>query len=77
MSKQTDEGVEMRDEYDFSAGVRGAFADRYRKGAHVTIVDADVAKVFPDSISVNKGLRMLIRLDAQGLLNIEKTLQDS
>ena len=50
---------EMRDEYDFSQGVRGKYADRFAKGTNLVLLDADVAKVFPTAESVNCALRAL------------------
>jgi hypothetical protein len=52
---------ELLDEYDFSSGVRGKYVSRYRQGANVVVLDPDVAKVFPNSRSVNKALRELAR----------------
>ena len=51
---------EMRPEYDFSGGVRGKHAARYAKGTNIIVLDPDVAKVFPDSASVNEALRALL-----------------
>jgi len=52
--------AEMLDEYDFSGGVRGKYADRFAKRSNVVVVlDPDVAQVFKDSESVNKALRDL------------------
>lgn len=51
---------EMRDEYDFSGGVRGKFYKEYMKGTNVILLDADVAEVFHDSETVNQALRTLI-----------------
>ena len=53
---------ELREEYDFSHGVRGKYADRYSEGANIVILDPDVAKVFRDSESVNKALRALVEV---------------
>ncbi|RMF86007.1 MAG: hypothetical protein D6736_16100 [Nitrospinota bacterium] len=53
---------EMLDEYDFSAGVRGKYAERYAQGSNVVVLDPDVAKVFPDSESVNQALRALVEI---------------
>jgi len=41
MSNKNDLGSEpeMRDEYDFSEGVRGKYADRFAKGSNVIILD--------------------------------------
>jgi len=50
---------EMLDEYDFSAGVRGKYAVRYREGVNIVLLEPDVAKVFPNSKSVNQALRAL------------------
>jgi hypothetical protein len=53
---------EMRKEYDFSEGVRGKYARRFAAGSRVVVLDPDVAKVFPDSKSVNTVLRALTRI---------------
>ena len=51
--------VEMLDEYDFSSGVRGKYAARYRQGTNVVVLDPDLARLFPNSSSVNKALRRI------------------
>lgn len=53
---------EMRDDYDFSGGVRGKFYKEYMKGTNVVLLDADVAEVFRDSDAVNQALRTLITI---------------
>lgn len=53
---------DMRPEYDFSAGVRGKHHEQYQAGTNVVFLDADIAKVFKDSESVNSALRLLIDL---------------
>ena len=50
---------EMLAEYDFSDGVRGKYAGRFARGSKLVVLDPDVAKVFPDSESVNQALRAL------------------
>ena len=52
----------MKEEYDFSEGVRGQYADRLKEGANVVVLDPDVAALFPDSASVNAALREFARL---------------
>ena len=53
---------ELREEYDFSRGVRGKYAERYGEGTNIVILDPDVAKVFRDSKSVNEALRALVEV---------------
>jgi hypothetical protein len=53
---------EMADEYDFSKGVRGKFYKRYQEGNNVVVIAADLAKIFPDSKSVNDALRSLVKI---------------
>lgn len=53
---------DMLDEYDFSKGVRGKYAERYAEGTNVVLLDPDVAAAFPDAQSVNDALRVLIRI---------------
>ena len=50
---------EMREEYDFSAGIRGKYAERYAQGTNVVVLDPDVAEIFPNAQSVNQALRAL------------------
>ena len=61
MKKATDKAAapEIRGEYDFSRGVRGKYARRYAQGANVVVLEADVAKVFPNAEAVNDSLRAL------------------
>lgn len=53
---------DMRAEYDFSTGVRGKHYEDYQRGTNVVFLDPDIARVFPDSASVNRVLRLLLRL---------------
>ncbi len=53
---------EMRDEYDFSKGVRGKYAKRFAEGKNIVVLDPDVADLFPDSKTVNDALRTIIRI---------------
>ncbi|MEP0773220.1 MAG: hypothetical protein HRF46_02520 [Acidobacteriota bacterium] len=49
----------MREEYDFSGGVRGRYAARFASGSNVVVLDPDIAMAFPDSRAVNDALRAL------------------
>ena len=61
MKKMSAKPVEadLRAEYDFSRGIRGKYARRYAQGANLVVLAPDVARVFPDSESVNTSLRAL------------------
>jgi hypothetical protein len=49
--------VDLLPEYDFRGGVRGKYAKRFSEGTNVVVLAPDVAKLFPDSESVNRALR--------------------
>jgi len=51
----------MKQEYDFSKGVRSKYFKRYQAGSNVVILDPEIAAVFKDSESVNEALRSLIK----------------
>ena len=57
---------EMLSEYDFSGGVRGKYYEAYKQAQNISqntiVLDPDVASVFRDSASVNKALRMLLKI---------------
>jgi hypothetical protein len=53
---------QMRAEYDFSTGIRGVYADRYKQGTNVVLLDPELADAFPDSKSVNDALRALLAI---------------
>jgi len=50
----------MLDEYDFSGGVRGKYAEAYAAGTNLVRLDEDVAAAFPDAAAVNAALRALM-----------------
>lgn len=63
MSQENSElNDDIRPEYDFSKGIRGKHYEAYRKGTNVVFLDPDVSKVFRDSESVNRALRLLLKL---------------
>ena len=51
----------MRPEYDFSNGVRGKYANRFRPDTVMVTLAPDVAVAFPDADAVNDALRVLIK----------------
>jgi hypothetical protein len=57
-----DDADEMRAEYDFSGGVRGKYYQQVLKGTNVVVLEEDVSQAFPDSVSVNRALRLLLQL---------------
>lgn len=52
----------MRENYNFSAGVRGKHSLRFAQGANVVLLEPDVAKAFPSAASVNESLRALAEI---------------
>lgn len=57
----------LRPEYDLTklkGGVRGKYYKQAMAGTNLVLVDPELAKVFPDSASVNQALRILC--DAAG-----------
>jgi hypothetical protein len=60
-------GGAMRDEYDFSGGVRGKYAARFAEGTNVVVLDPDVARLFGSSEAVNRALRGLAELAGRRL----------
>jgi hypothetical protein len=52
----------MRKEYDFSKGVRGKYAKKYKAGTNIVLLDPDVAQVFKTPRSVNRALRSLAEI---------------
>jgi hypothetical protein len=73
-SKPTSEGKklqseiddELRPEYDLrellEGAVRGKYAERYRAGTNLVLLDPDVAKAFPNEQAVNEALRLVLQL---------------
>ena len=59
MSSNSDPDT-MRDEYDFSGGVRGKYAERFKSGSNVVVLEPDFAEAFPTAEEVNKALRALV-----------------
>ena len=61
---EAEEEDDLQPEYDFSqleGGVRGKYAERYREGTNLILLDPDVAAAFPDAKSVNDALRLLLQ----------------
>jgi hypothetical protein len=50
----------MRDEYDFSKGIRGKYAKRFADGTNLVLLEPEVARYFPTAQAVNRALRTLI-----------------
>ena len=58
-------------EYDFVKGVRGKHHEAYKAGTNVIFLEPDLAKVFKDSDSVNRVLRLLLHLAKENVATIE------
>ena len=67
---------ELRPEYDLSqlqGGVRGKYAQRYKQGTNLVLLDPDVADAFPTEDSVNEALRLLMRIAETQLAHRART----
>jgi hypothetical protein len=53
---------DMLEEYDFSGGIRGKYAQMYAEGTNVVVIDPDVAEYFPNHEAVNEALRGLTKI---------------
>jgi hypothetical protein len=57
---------ELRPEYNLrellKGGVQGKYAERFREGTNLVLLDRDVADAFPSDESVNEALRLVIQL---------------
>lgn len=53
---------ELRPEYDLTrlkGGVRGKYFSKASAGSNLVLIDPDLSKIFPDSASVNRTLRVV------------------
>ena len=61
--KKDESDDELRPEYDLTKlknRVRGKYAERYKQGTNVVLLEPDVAAYFHNSEEVNEALRKLI-----------------
>jgi hypothetical protein len=59
------EDDELRPEYDLSelkGRTRGKYAEHYREGTNLVLLEPDVAAAFPDAKAVNEALRLLMKV---------------
>jgi hypothetical protein len=65
--KSKDEDAdELRAEYDLrelvKGGIQGKYADRFREGTNLVLLDRDLAEAFPTDEAVNEALRLVVQL---------------
>lgn len=57
---------ELRSEYDLrellKGGIRGKYAERFRAGTNLVLLDPDVAEAFRSEQAVNEALRLVLQL---------------
>ena len=53
---------DMLNEYDFSKGVRGKYAQEYAEGSNVVVLPPDLAQAFPTAQAVHEALRDVVSL---------------
>jgi hypothetical protein len=67
---------DMRPEYDFSKMKmvgRGIYAERFRSGTNLVLLDRDVREAFPDDRDVNEALRVIAKAAKQLVTRTRKT----
>jgi hypothetical protein len=65
MKKAKSPSDELRPEYqrsDFGKLERGRYYQRVKASSNVVVLDAELAAVFPNSVSVNKALHSLVEV---------------
>ena len=66
MKSKGEKPDDLRPEYDLREllkdGVQGKYADRFREGTNLVLLDSDVARAFPNDEAVNEALRLVIKL---------------
>ena len=77
MKKKTDKNSdEMRPEYDLRklkfVG-RGVYAERYRSGTNLVLLEPDVREAFPDDESVNEALRVIAKAARRPITQTRKS----
>lgn len=65
MKKGSDKSAQddLRPEYDFASlpgGVKGTYADRYKRGTNLVHLDPEIAQFFRTEQAVNDALRSLM-----------------
>ena len=60
--KKMSNDPDLLEEYYFSEGIRGKYAERYAQGTNVVKIDPKVVEFFPDQDSVNQALRSLAEI---------------
>jgi hypothetical protein len=68
--KRMPKNPDLLEEYDFSKGIQGKYADRFREGTNLVLLDRDIAEAFPSDEAVNTALRLVMQL--QKLSRLEK-----
>ena len=60
--KRMQKDPDLLEEYDFSQGVQGKYAARFREGTNLVLLDRDIAEAFPSDEAVNTALRLVMQL---------------
>ena len=77
MKNKTDDFTdELLPEYDLKSllknAVRGKYAERYRKGTNLILLEPELLKFFPNEKAVNDTLRLVIELN-----KMQKSVQEA
>ena len=76
MKKKPNDAGDMRPEYDLrklKLVGRGIYAERYRSGTNLVLLEPDVRAAFPDDESVNEALRVIAKAAKQQAAKVRKS----
>ncbi len=63
---RVEDADELRPEYDLagllSQGVLGKYAESYREGTNLALLEPEIAQAFPTDEAVNEALRLVLQL---------------
>lgn len=74
-ARKAESDDELRPEYDLSKLKligRGIYAERFRSGTNLALLDRDVREAFPDDESVNAALRVIAKAAKQQASGVRK-----
>ncbi len=67
MKKVKTEDAEIRPEYDFSNARKNPYAERFKMGTNLVLIEPELYAVFPSSEAVNDALRLIVKASSKAM----------